>query len=86
MKVLHTAKFEVGIHPLSEGMPHQHGWFEHTHYGDEFGGGLWFKDRVLVDYDGIGGYLPKEVLDALEAEGFNVDDMRPQCSHTDEAV
>ena len=39
---------------------------------------LWFNDDgILYDYDGIGGYLPKEILDALEAEGFNVDDMRP---------
>jgi len=78
MKTLHTARFEVGIHDQSKGMPHRHGWFEHNEYGDEFGGGLWFKDDVLVDYDGIGGYLPTEILDALAAEGFNVDDMRPE--------
>ena len=77
MKILHTKRFEVGIHDLSAGMPHQHGWFEHNDYGDEYGGGLWFKDNVLVDYDGIGGYLPAEILDALEANGFNVDEMRP---------
>jgi hypothetical protein len=78
MIVIHTARFEVGIHDESAGMPHRHGWFEHNEYGDEFGGGLWFKDDVLVDYDGIGGYLPAEILDVLEGQGFNVDEMRPQ--------
>ena len=77
MLVLHTKRFEVGVHEYSEGMPYQYGWFEHNDYGDEYGGGLWFKDRELVDYDGIGGYLPKEILDALEANGFDVEEMKP---------
>jgi len=77
MLVLHTKRFEVGVHEQTAGMPHQHGWFEHNDYGDEYGGGLWFKDRELVDYDGISGYLPKEILDALEANGFDVKEMRP---------
>jgi hypothetical protein len=38
---------------------------------------LWFKGKELVDYDGIAGYIPKEVLDALEAIGFDVNEMRP---------
>jgi hypothetical protein len=38
---------------------------------------LWFKGGELVDYDGIAGYLPEEVLDALEAIGFDVNEMRP---------
>jgi len=72
MLVLHTARFEVGIHD-----DRKHGWFEHGSYGDEYGGGLWFENDVLVDYDGISGYLPKEVLNALESNGFDVEDMRP---------
>lgn len=52
------------------------GWFEHNEYGDEYGGGLWFKwvgnVAVLVDYDGISGYLPKEIIDELTKEGFNM--------------
>jgi len=71
MKTINTARFEVGIHD-----DRKHGWFEHNEYGDEYGGGLWFKDNELVDYDGIAGYLPAEILDVLEAEGFNVDEMR----------
>jgi len=70
--VLHTTKFEIGIHK-----DNRHGWFEHRQYGDEYGGGLWFHKGSLVDYDGIGGYLPKEVLDTIEAQGFDVSEMRP---------
>ena len=74
MKTINTENFEVGIHD-----DRKHGWFEHNEYGDEYGGMLWFNDDgILYDYDGIGGYLPREILDALEAEGFNVDDMRPE--------
>jgi hypothetical protein len=40
-------------------------------------GSLWFKGGELVDYDGIADYIPKEVLDALEAIGFDVNEMRP---------
>ena len=77
MIVIHTKRFEIGIHDEDKGMPHRHGWFEHNDYGDEYGGGLWFKDGVLVDYDGIADYLPAEILDTLEGQGFNVDEMRP---------
>ena len=77
MKTINTKRFEVGIHDKTEGVIRT-GWFEHHEYGDEYGGMLWFDDNdVLYDYDGIGGYLPAEILDALQAEGFNVDDMRP---------
>ena len=53
-----------------------HGFFEHSVYGDEYGGGLWFdyegEDVVLVDYDGISGYLPEEVCEELEKKGYNM--------------
>lgn len=76
MKTINTKRFEVGINDKTDGL--RLGWFEHHEYGDEYGGMLWFDDDgVLYDYDGIGGYLPAEILDALQAEGFNVDDMRP---------
>jgi len=77
MIVIHTKRFEIGIHEEDKDMPYRYGWFEHDDYGDEYGGGLWFKDGVLVDYDGIGGYLPAEILDTLEGQGFNVYEMRP---------
>jgi hypothetical protein len=51
----------------------QYGWFEHKRVV----GTLWFKGKELVDYDGIADYIPKEVLDALETIGFDVNEMRP---------
>jgi hypothetical protein len=74
---LYTANFEIGLH-AKEPDGRQQGWFEHNEYGDECGGGLWFYRNELVDYDGICGYLPEEVLDVLQyTMGFNVDYMRP---------
>lgn len=48
------------------------GYFEHEEYGDEYGGGLWFEGKNLVDYDGV-FELPKEVIQALRDLGFYVD-------------
>ena len=73
---INLENFEIGLHePEQDGR--QYGWFEHHEYGDGYGGGLWFKDAELIDYDGIADYLPNEILDALEAIGFDVDEMRP---------
>lgn len=47
------------------------GYFEHEEYGDEYGGGLWFEGKNLVDYDGV-FELPKEVIQALRDTGFYV--------------
>jgi len=81
MNTMQTANFEIGFgEPEDNGLllyGNQYGWFEHNEHGDEYGGFLWFKDGELVDYDGISGYLPDEVLDALEAIGFDVNEMRP---------
>lgn len=76
MNTIQTANFELRLH-RQEDNGNQYGSFEHHEHGDEYGGTLWFKDRELVDYDGIAGYLPKEVLDALENMGFVVNEMRP---------
>lgn len=50
-------------------------WFEHKKYGDEFAGGLWFDKGEFIDYDGC-GVLPAEILEALEALGFDCIDMK----------
>lgn len=47
------------------------GYFEHHVYGDERGGGLWFERKELIDYDGM-SYLPKQVMEALKAAGYDV--------------
>jgi len=77
MQKLYTENFEIGLHE-SEPNGTQRGWFEHNEHGDCYGGGLWFELGELIDYDGIGDYLPKEILDTLEAIGFDVEDMRPR--------
>ena len=67
MKTINTKRFEVGIHT-----DRKHGWFEHNEYGDECGGGLWFHDGALVDYDGV-YELPREVIQALAEQGIDVE-------------
>lgn len=55
-----------------EVFPHyNHGYFEHFRHGDEYGGGLWFEGKNLIDYDGT-FELPKEVIEALRKLGFFV--------------
>tara|TARA_R110002153_G_C13242075_1_gene490811 strand:- start:469 stop:828 length:360 start_codon:yes stop_codon:yes gene_type:complete len=49
-----------------------YGWFEHNEDGDEDGGGLWFEDGSIVDYDGV-FELSAEIIEALENAGFNMD-------------
>jgi len=47
------------------------GYFEHLELGDACGGGLWFKGKELVDYDGVYS-LPKEVAEKLRELGYKV--------------
>lgn len=58
----------------------EYGWFEvydDKTSGEEWyaEGGLWFKDKELVEYDGVFA-LPTCVLDKLEEIGINVTNMR----------
>ena len=68
-RVINTDNFEVGIHD-----DNKTGWFYHHKYGDEFGGGLWFENNKLTDYDGISDFLPDEVIEAIINFGFVVTD------------
>ena len=45
------------------------GWFERD--SDGTGGGLWFEDGALVDYDGV-ACLPSAVADGIRALGLHV--------------
>ena len=72
MKRIYTVNFEVGLHDQADNMPYRHGWFEHNEHGDECGGGLWFHDGALVDYDGV-YELPREVVQALADQGIDVE-------------
>lgn len=60
-------RFEVGVHEGNE-----YGYFEHEEYGEELGGGLWFENNELIEFDGV-MLLPDEVADILQSLGFKVD-------------
>ena len=63
-----VGKFEVQIDPEAS-----YGWFEHDELGDECGGGLWFDQKDLMDYDGV-FELPNDVIAAIKQLGFTVGD------------
>lgn len=47
-------------------------YFEHDRLGDNCGGGLWFDEDGLMDYDGVFS-LPQEVTNKLRELGIPVD-------------
>jgi hypothetical protein len=61
-----VGKFEVRICTGE-----QTGYFEHATLGDEMGGGLWFENNSLTDYDGT-THLPDSVADGIRVLGFTV--------------
>ena len=61
-----AGKFEVVLNPEEN-----FGYFEHEDYGDEWGGGLWFEGKNLIDYDGV-YELPSEVIAGIRELGFTV--------------
>lgn len=58
-------KWEVFIDPAAG-----RGYFEHDDFGE--GGGLWFEDQELIDYDGVFA-LRAEVATAIRSLGYIVD-------------
>jgi len=64
--VTETDNFEIGI--TDDG---KNGYFEHNEFGDELGGGLWFKDGAIYDYDGVFN-LPDEVVVELKKRGVDI--------------
>jgi hypothetical protein len=65
-KVTNTGNFEVAL--ATNGT---YGYFEHNALGEECGGGLWFKDGAIYDYDGV-YELPSEVVVELENRGVDI--------------
>ncbi len=61
-----TKDFEIKVDTTTG-----YGYFEHNELGDECGGGLWFINNALTDYDGV-YELPKQVEQALQAN-FNTE-------------
>ena len=78
-----TFNVSVSLEPRTlkygrEVKPYYRGSFEWYSGNGEWycAGGLWFNtDKELMDYDGCFS-LSEEVMDCLEAMGWNVDDMR----------
>ena len=61
-----VGKYEVQIDPVA-----MYGYFEHEELGDQAGGGLWFENKELMDYDGM-ATLPLAVIEAIRQLGFTV--------------
>jgi len=61
-----VGKFEVVINPKDN-----LGYFEHDYYGEDWGGGLWFDDKHLIDYDGV-FELPRAVVKGIRELGYIV--------------
>lgn len=66
-KKITVGKFEVHVDTKA-----QYGSFEHEDYGEDYGGGLWFSDNELVDFDGV-SILPKDVGEAIKQLGLKID-------------
>lgn len=66
-------KFQAGPFEVMVDTASQYGYFEHDDLGDECGGGLWFRDNNLIDYDGV-FELPSKVSAGLREHGFIVDE------------
>jgi len=66
-KKIQIKKFEIVINKNEE-----EGYFEHEDFGEELGGGLWFKNKELVDFDGTYS-LPSDVAEGIIKLGFKVD-------------
>jgi len=73
MDTIQTANFEIGFNELDVN-GNRYGWFDHNERSNGYGGFLWFKGGELAYWNA--DYLPKEVLDALETIGFDVNEVR----------
>ena len=74
-KVAKETSFEIGICDETS-----KGWFEFYDIdskGEDFHaeGGLWFKEKELIDYDGV-FELPETIFDKLGEMGYDVDTIR----------
>ena len=65
-KVTNTGNFAVAL--ATDGT---YGYFEHNELGDLLGGGMWFRDGAIYDYDGV-YELPVEVVTELEVRGVDI--------------
>ena len=68
-------KIDNGTYTIEVDTAACYGYFEHNKFGDNDGGGLWFKAEdgklALVDYDGV-YELPTKVIASLREAGYVV--------------
>jgi hypothetical protein len=64
-KTIQVKQWSIQIDPVK-----QYGSFESENTGN--GGGLWFENNTLIDYDGV-FELSKSVIQGIEQLGFNAD-------------
>lgn len=67
----HDLEFRHGAYTVMVNRDAGEGFFEHDRLGMDQGGGLWFENQELVDYDGVYA-LPKDVAAGLRLHGFLV--------------
>jgi|APSaa5957512535_1039671.scaffolds.fasta_scaffold02513_6 hypothetical protein len=67
--VITTDEFTVRLWSTNDKF-RDRGSFEHNMLGEDCGGGLWFDESGLYDYDGVYA-LPKKVIKMLESEVIN---------------
>ena len=46
-------------------------YFEHDYYGENHAGRMWFKNKELIDYDGV-FELPIKVISQMITRGFDM--------------
>ncbi|MEQ1601291.1 MAG: hypothetical protein ABL885_05925 [Methylophilaceae bacterium] len=66
-RTFETTNFTIEIDEVNG-----NGYFEHNRLGDGCAGGLWFEDKILVDYDGV-FELPRDVVRVLLEAGHSGD-------------
>ena len=64
-------EINVGHYEIRIDSTNNYGYFEHDIYGDTMGGGLWFLNKELTDYDGVFA-LPTDVMTGIRALGYVV--------------
>jgi len=64
-------KIKIGKYEIYIDAEKQYGYYEHDVFGEDMGGGLWFENNTLVDYDGL-STLPVEVIKGIQELGFEL--------------
>jgi hypothetical protein len=69
---LSVTDWDIRINPLLERGSFE--WVGGTNEDEECAGGLWFKGKKLIDYDGVFA-LPKIVKEVLIKSGYSLEEI-----------